>query len=156
MPGLMVTDGGPHPADKWAVMTGEHIFPIDPKADSERLIDARKVQMKIIEALLPHHHANMEAERGNLKTKGDAHLTAPYAPEDAAKAALAEIVSILKGTPWEAKTIDPDWLRIVEGELATHFATAQNIERQWHCHRSKTPAAKQWLAVHHPEPEVGE
>lgn len=159
MPGVMITNGGPHSAEKWADMTGEHIFPIDANAmAADRLIQARKLQVAIIEALVPHHHGIQTVERGKLHVAGDAHLDTPYTPEDTAADALESVLKILDGSPWD-KRGDETWQRVVLGELSTHFATSQNIERQWHCRRNqKSDVAKAWIEQHHPEtpiPEAG-
>lgn len=146
--GVMVTNGGPHSAEKWALVTGEMIFPIDQVTHGDRLILARKTQIEIIEALEGHHRGNIEDERAKMS---DDRLDADYEPDDAADQALEEIAEIVARTPWAEKSKDPAWRKAVGDILRSHFATAQNVERQWHCRSSGTPRAKAWLATHHGE-----
>lgn len=150
MTGVLVTNGGPHPADKWAVATAEHIFPIDPSVVGDRFLAAKKLQLAIAVALEPHHEGVQEAERAKLAAAGDDHLQTPHDPLAAAEAALAEIQAAAAGTPWEAHFADAEVQRVVIQEVGNHFATAEHIERQWHCHRNPSDAAKAWLAQHHP------
>lgn len=149
--GIMITNGGPHSAEKWAFTTGEMLFPIDSNVAGDRLIAAKKVQLAIIEALIPHHDVNMTNERNQLSSSGDIALDLPYSPEQEMQRAFNSIVSILKTSPWAYKAVDPEWEKAVKEILASHFATSQNIERQWHCHRSGSEKAQLWLSKQYSE-----
>ena len=147
---ILITNGGAHPPEKWAVATAEIIFPTDNVRDSNRLLQAKKLQFAIADALVPHHTDVQTAEKGKLATLGDAHLDTPHDPLEAAQKALADIVALAKGTPWELHFADAAVQAEIVQEIGNHFATAEHIERQWHCHRSGTPAAKAFLKQHAP------
>lgn len=148
MPGILVSSNGGHSADQWAVVVGEHIFPVSPAVEGDRLMAARRVQNAIVEALAPHFQAEITREQANLASSGSARLEAGYDSEGATDAAYASVCVCLAGTPWEAKPEDPEWARIMKGELACQFNTVQNIERQWHCHRNPAPEGDAFLAQH--------
>lgn len=147
--GVMITDGGAHPPEKWAVMTAEIIFPLSEALKGDRAILARKVQLAITEALLPHHYDHIIDEQSALKAVGDDHLDKAYDPIPRAEEALEAVKSCLRNTPWEDKLKNEEWLRTVGGILASHFATSADIERQWHCHRNPSERAKAFLAARH-------
>lgn len=135
--GVMITDGGPHPAEKWATVTAAQLFQIDQKLDGSRLLLAQRTQLAIAEALLPHHANAQSAERDALTQKGDARLAEPHDPIPAAIDALDAVVACMRGTPWEEKTADPEWKAAAGSVLASHFATSADIERQWHVSRNQ-------------------
>lgn len=143
----MVTNGGPHPAEKWAVVTGEQIFPISDTVDGDRLILAKKTQLAVIEALTDHHAGVQTSEKGHLSARGADRLREEPAHHSDADAALDAVIAALAGTPWEEKTKDTEWQSFVHGIIAQHFATSIDIERQWHCRRNPSPDANAFLAA---------
>lgn len=145
--GILITDGGAHPPEKWAVATGEMICPIDPKKDDA--IVAKRTQLAVIDALLPHHTDTQNSERAALSAKGDDRLAEAHDPVPAAEAALEAVIAVLKNSPYAAKTEDPEWRKQVGQVLASHFATSANIERQYHCHRNPSEKSKAFLAAIH-------
>lgn len=147
--GILITDNGPHPPDKWAVATAEHIFPISPMIAKDRLMDAKKIQLAIAEALVSHHGDNIAAEQSALAARGADRFGEPFTPEDATQKALETVVSVMANSPWKDKTLDPEWQGAVRSILASHFATAQQIERQWHAHRNPGERSDAFLAKIH-------
>lgn len=160
MSSFLITNGGPHPADKWAVATAEIIFDTSSMPSSDRLLDAKKLQLQIVEALLPHHEGAQERERGHLAggrhEARTAHLAEvndggaeALAEADEAIAAIQAIKSDLtikvddKDVPWA------DWARLPErveawrNIIASHFMSAKHIEHSWHKDRAegRAPAA---------------
>lgn len=147
---IMITNDGPHPAEKWAITTAEMIFPIDQSVDGERLMQARRLEQAIVEALVPHHSNHQHAERHALKEHGDAHLDVEHNPLSNAQQALSSIVSAAKGTPWEAHFLDAAVQHEVLQVIGNHMASAAHIERQWHCNRNpNSERARAWAARHH-------
>lgn len=148
MPGVLISSDGSHSADQWAVVVAEHIFPVNPAVEGDRLLAARRVQNAIVEALVPKFQAEIDREKNNLASDGHARLSADYDSAGTTEDAYTAVCECLKGTPWEAKPEDPEWARIMRGELQVQFNTVQNIERQWHCHRNPAPEADAFLAQH--------
>lgn len=148
MPGILVSNDGSHSADQWAVVTAEHIWGVNPAVEGDRLMAARHVQNAIVDLLVPHFQSQISSERSNLETEGHARLNADFDTGGEVDATYTEICEVLKGTPWEHKPEDPEWERIMKGEIACQFNTVQHIERQWHCHRNPAPETKAFLAQH--------
>lgn len=132
--GVLITNGGAHPPEKWAVATAQQIFPIDQKIDSDRMVMAKRAELAIVEALLPHHAGIQTTERSGLAASVD-HLDTPLDADAEADQAVAAVCAALKGTPWENKTADPAWRAEVRSIIHQHFRTAKDIERQWHVKR---------------------
>jgi len=146
--GVMITDGGPHPAEKWAVMTAQQIFPLSDGLKGDRHIQATKVQLAIMEALEPHHADHQTAEQDALGAAGDDHLDTAHNPGPRALLALETVKAIVLASPWADK-VTPEWEDAIGGILASHFATSADIERQWFCHRNPSEKAKAFLASRH-------
>lgn len=153
---VMATDGGPHAPDKWAVVTAEHIVDIDPmlqQRDSGRYMAARRLQIAVAGALVPHHAKVQRHEQDHLKRSAErfsAELDASEHLDDA----IAAIQAAARGTLWEAHFQDPAVVDAMCFELHRHFATSMDIERQWHARRNKDlPEGQKYLAAVHP---VGE
>lgn len=155
---IMITNGGPHPPAKWAVVTAEHICPIDGAMEGDRLLEARQLQVKIAQALIPHHTAVQDHERGCLKADGDDHFNTPLGPQpDHLDAAVDAIVAASVGSPWESHFAKPEVQAAVRQEVGRHFTTVQDVERQWHAdkhpHHEKACAYKR---ERHPEPAAAD
>lgn len=133
-PRIMITNGGPHPAEKHADMTAWKIVdlirvsdePVDPKLpeDDRAAIEARRedvrqlknlLEPKIAAALIKHHKAAKDAPKDH----------------DDADGALADVNPILAATTLAAHFAKPeaqDRLR----EILTHdFSHAMHVERAY-------------------------
>lgn len=174
--GILKTDGGPHPAEKWAFATATHLVLVSPNADSLLQRDAFLLQMKVADAIEKHYTELQKVEADALALHGDDHLATPIDPTPYIDAALADVVAAAKGSKWEKhfqsterkphesnaflapneEPLEPypsvqDVMRTV---LATHFATAMHVHRSWHVDKNPDGKnAKAFTAAHHPGPE---
>lgn len=98
----MMTDNGAHPPEVWAQVTAEHIAPISDDMVGPRRAAAQALQAKIAEALLPHHTAVQNDERGKLKSDPKHHAN-PLNSKAYIAAALKAITGAAKGTEWEGQ-----------------------------------------------------
>lgn len=128
---VLITNNGVHSAEKWADATAQMIFPIDPNVEGDRLLLARKTQVKVAEALEPHHATAQSKEHEKLGQDPDARMVPGMhdVGEDATTAFNA-VCDALKGTPWESKTQDPEWQTIVRNTIGQHMADIQHIARR--------------------------
>lgn len=130
--GILVTDYGKHSAEKWAAHTASHIISIASSAAGVQAVEARKLELKIIDALEGHHGAVMEHEQGKLEEHGIDRHDHPKEPLPFAETALAEIVAAAKGTRFEAHFAATETRDHIMRVLLEHFAASMDIERQWH------------------------
>lgn len=144
--GILKTDGGAHPPEKWAALTASMIAPIDMSKDSA--IQAMKLQAAIADVLLPHHTEHAHEERAALATDHDRYH-ANHDPMARAEAALEQIVALCLATdlPVKEKTSDPEWRRVVLATIANHLADNADIERRYHARRNPSPKAAAFLAA---------
>lgn len=139
--GVMITNHGTHPPEKWAVRTAEMLTPIDPNIDPKREIAALKLRAAIADVLIPHHGKVQSTEKDHLARKGVNHLHDGLLPNGAVDAsehvedAVDDIILCAKGTPWEEQFNQPGYRESIAGLVHSHFSTAMDIERQWHVDR---------------------
>lgn len=133
---VLRTNHGPHPADKWALVTAQHIMPVDPDTVGDRMLAAQRLQLAVADKLVIHHTNVQNEEREHLQTAGDARLEEPLDAETHVSAAYADIVEAAKGSFWEAHVQKPEVADLMKAVLHNHFTTSQDIERSWHKTRS--------------------
>ena len=145
--GVMATNGGPHPSDKWAEETAGEIIayvviedaPTDDDAAREMKRAARRSRMRleadIVDAVEGHHHDNIVRERSRLEKHGNARLNAAY-DDDGVELAVQAVVDCAQKYPIYAAAFASDNGReIIRNAIRTHFATAAYIERSYHADR---------------------
>ena len=135
---VLITNGGPHSAEKWAECTASHIMQISDHVAGERLAGARKLELAILTILEGHHTTVQTGEQTALATlkakETDARLNAaPDASEHLdVDAAVAEIVAAAAGTEFEPHFALPETQTYIKDLLVQHFNTNIDIARQWH------------------------
>lgn len=153
--GIMVTNGGPHRADKLAASTAWKIAdliriseePINaalPELDRlavegnrEAFRQARTKLEEGVASLLEKHHDEVQRhERGKLKERGSARLADDHDHEACGETLSAEIVALTKGTALEAHFAQPATVARVAEILDQAFGLTAHIERAWHADRN--------------------
>lgn len=135
MSGVMITDGGPHPADKWAVTTANQItglIEILPTASSGATIAKAKFGVTVMEILHAAHEATQKAERAKCHADGDKNLVAPLDPSSQIDKPLAAIIAATKGTMFEAWGADTVVQGVIRDTIGKDLATTMHVERDWH------------------------
>ena len=151
---VLVTNGGQHSPETWALGTARHLTPFGDNLSGQRELAAQALQTRIAEALVPHHGASQDAERDALAAKGADRYAEPHDHAEAADKALSAVVDAAKGTPWEAQFASSEWQAVARGEIAKHFETAAREEREWHAHRNtlSSEGARAYLAPKYASP----
>ncbi len=153
-PKILITDGGPHPAEKWAVITAGAIIDVAESARGKpSAIEGRKLELKIIDILEGHHAKVQEHERGAIKKHGVARLEHPIDPTEHLDTPFDEIVAAAKGTMFESYFAKPEVRDSLRNVLGQHFATSMHIERSWHADRNPAdPKAVAFMQKYHGGP----
>ncbi len=136
MQGVMRTNGGPHPADKWAEATASHIIEIADHVAGEKRGAGIKLQAAIIDILEADHAAVATGEHAKVHASHD-HLQTPL---DASQhvgmdTTVRAIIAAAKGTPWETDFAAPEIAEHLKALLTSHYNTNADIQRQYHCDR---------------------
>lgn len=139
--GVLTTDGGPHPADKWASETAAEILTlvkVDDTSTSEEATAARKakprLEIDIAEAVEAHHEDNIARERKKLATYED-RLNYHYDLSEAGVSATVDsIVAVAEkyGEPFASAFASVNGRALIENTVRVHFASAAHVERSWH------------------------
>ena len=127
---VLITNGGSHTADNWAIATAEMIVQIDPGMVGDRLLAAEKLKLTIAEALSPHH-AKVQADERSKLDANSAYIMEPHEVEEYLDGVVKDVVNATKGSPWGAHYTDPTVQLAMRDILASHLRTSQHVERLW-------------------------
>lgn len=143
-PGIMITNGGPHPADKWAAQSAAQIaalIQVDEASDSDEARAARRAkprfELDLADALEDHHDSVQSGERNALDEHGHSRHEHSLDPAEHHEAtledAMADVAKVAARYPQFADHFArPEVEAVVKSIIASHFATAMHVERSWH------------------------
>lgn len=133
---VLVTEGGPHPAEDWARVTCEDLIPLDGLAAT--LISSGMIlRGRLIEVLADHYKAAQEAERGELRHHADRFIEPLEDVADFARV-FAEIQAAASGTAWEGHITGPDVIDAIKQVVTDHARHLRHVERL--CHADQHPS----------------
>lgn len=144
--GIMITNGGPHPADKWAMTTSGKLMDAVFGSGASVSSRARKFENKLIDILEAAHDGIQKDERSKLKSKGKDRLYDPLDPRKEALEATQKIVAAAaeigeveiedRENPGQMKTVslakhfeNPKVQQAVAGIVASDLASSIDIDR---------------------------
>jgi hypothetical protein len=149
--GVMITNGGPHSADKWAATTASQLMDSVFSAEAQQTIGAKTFELELLKILSPHHDKVHKHERDKIEEHGMDRLAHPIDPREH----CAEVVSAIAEAAKQigkmdvpdgnggTKTVDlgahfaqPEVQEKLAGLIGSHFATSMDIERSWHADRN--------------------
>lgn len=133
--GIMKTNGGTHSAQDWAMVTAAQIMPLDDSLSGGRLLEAQKLQLRVAEALIPHHEKHHGRELSGLAAS-DAHFDSVHVEDATVDAALIAVVAEFQGTPWQDHVAKAEVRAAMRHEIGVLFATHSDVERQHHADRN--------------------
>ena len=143
---VLITNGGPHSAEKWAECTASHIVQIGEQVSGEQLAGARRLELAIL-TILEGHHATVQAgeqailKASNAKTLSSRLASVPDPNEHlSVDGIVAEIVAAADGTEFAPHFAEPATQDYIRAVLTQHFATNIDIERQWASDSAKKEA----------------
>lgn len=147
---IMITNGGPHPADKWADVTTAAILDlvrIADDADTPEAAAARQAKRELSPVLfkiLNDAHSKVQHhERGELAKEGLARCAASLNTADTehAPGVMKQIKAALAATPFADHFAKPEVITIVRRIVGQHIANNMHIERKWHADRAEAANA---------------
>ncbi|MGZ4849805.1 MAG: hypothetical protein ACXV2C_00265 [Candidatus Bathyarchaeia archaeon] len=155
--GILTTNGGPHPAWKWAEQSAAQIvdiIQIEPNSLAFDELNAQKTdfEKEISAALLDHHTKVQTHEKDAIVEHGMDRLSHPIAPEeDHLLEAVDRVIAIAKTKLFGSHFSKPEVQTFVKDTLGSHFSTVRHIERSWHADRNPdAPEAQAFKAQYHP------
>lgn len=143
--GILITNGGPHPADKWAACTAKTIcdlIVIDEASASPEAVACRRAkprfQLDLADALEAVYQTNQQAEQARATKNTDNASMPAIDPTDGPHldAAMAAILTAAKPTPFAVYFGQPEVTDPVRRIVAQHLGNIMHIERSWHADRN--------------------
>ena len=141
---IMVTNGGAHPADKWAEMTTETLLAliqVQEDSVSDEATQARTAKRDLRTVLfniLNKHHGNVQkGERSQCKADAKRAASRRFDPGQHHANAAAEVDGAFAMTPFAEHFAKPEVREIVHRIIAQHFINSMDIERKYHADRAK-------------------
>jgi hypothetical protein len=143
---FMVTNGGPHPADKWADLTASTIVnlivvkddSVSPEALAAR--QAKRDLQPILFAIFNAHHTTVQdAERAEAPASmkaATARVEKPIDPMEDVTPTMVKVNAALAATPYAAHFAKPDVQAHLVAIIAQHTADVMHIERRYHHDRA--------------------
>jgi hypothetical protein len=137
---VMITNGGPHPADKWADTTTESILGLieiaedsdTPQATMARQAkrDLRPVLFKI---LMEHHDKVQKHERGQLAKAKQPMVTDRYDPSHHFEGGImAKVEQAFAATPFAGWFAEKTVRDVIYRTIGRDTVNAMHIERGYH------------------------
>lgn len=143
---LLVTDGGPHPADKWADTTASEICALIQIEDNSDSIEAmnsrigkRDLEQRLFAYFMAHHTRVQGDERLLLQKIGMEHAESPLDPvqhlQSEPDALDPELAAIFAGSSFAEHFGKPEVINVVNKIIVQHTGDVMHIERRWHADR---------------------
>jgi hypothetical protein len=141
---MLITNGGPHPADKWADLTTETILEMIAVADDADTAEAqnaraakRSLRPILFDIFNGHHEDVQQGERVDLKAIKDhgeacAHCEKKYELHDGVAITLQNVNAALSATPFAAHFAQAHVQAVLQQIIGQHTVNVQHIERSWH------------------------
>ena len=149
----MITNGGPHPADKWADMSADTIMDLIQVADDADTPEAaaaraakRSLRPVLFDIFNGHHDGVQKHERDHLTR----HVKGSQAREHAHSSRLDvtqhlgvmdELFAALDATPFAAHFAQPHVREVLKQIVGAHTANAMHVERRYHADRHEAKGA---------------
>lgn len=130
---FLITDGGPHPAWKHAMVTADKIVQFGDNIPQVK-IDAGLRLQRQLETILEKHHLGVEEfEKAKLKKHGSERLSHPLEVETSRiDGVMTDFLAATKGTVLEEHFSKPEVQEVARHILTTEFLSQAHIHRSWH------------------------
>jgi len=154
IPKILITNGGPHSAEKWAELSASEIISVAESADFSAVGQAgRKLENSIIDIFERFHDAIIKAENAHLDNKGTDHLATPIDGSGVdVSAVVTQIQNAAKGTPFEAHFQKPEVITAITNITKHHVELIMEVERSWFADKAiagGSDVAKSWQETRH-------
>lgn len=136
--GIMATNGGAHPPQKWAAESAAQITDVIQIAPDSIVFDSMtaaksKFQDDIEAALVAHHDTVQDHEQDAIDQHGHDRLGHALAPEqEHLDEAVKAVQAVADTTMFAAHFRKPEVQQFVRSTLGSHFASVRQIERSIH------------------------
>jgi hypothetical protein len=151
--GIMVTNHGSHPPEKWAAESAQQIadiIVIEPSSPAyDAMLQAKSKLTSDLEAALVKDFTDVQDEaKATLAKDGDKALNTPI--ENDLDGAVATVLAVTDASIFASHYRKPEVQAFIKSTLHSHFTSVKQIERSWHADKNpNTPEAKAFRARFH-------
>lgn len=147
--GVLTTDFGPHPAEKWAAITAQELLPADAPTARSNMRAHQRLRADFMDVLTKHHGNAQADEQKRLEGVGEAHFDKPHEGPTDFDGLVTELRGVAKGTPWEGHLFNPVFVAAIEEVVTNHTHGIRHVERCWHADNNPHIAAGQAYRMRH-------
>lgn len=133
---IMITNGGPHPADKWAEVTTQSVLDLIEIADNSATPEAfaarkakRDLQPVLFDLFMDGCDCAQQAERTAIEEAGHCRSNEAIDPCEHLDEIMTNFSAAMAGTPFAEHFAKPEVLDVVRRMVGKNVATAIHIER---------------------------
>ena len=136
--GIMVTNNGSHPPEKWASESAAQlvdIIQLEPSAMGYHALVAEKARLagKFEKALVPHFKKIQDREKDKLEEDGEARLKDDVVPNmDILDEAVESVLSTTADSMFSDHFEKAEVKKFVKSSIGSHMATVKDVERSWY------------------------
>lgn len=140
--GLLITNHGPHPPEKWAEQTAAQlvdIIQVEPDSLAYEVLTAQKVELEaeLMQILTDDHSSVQTHERDAIAEQGMARLEEPLHPDTPHLGdAVYKVIARAKTKIFGAHFNKPEVVKFVQDVIGSHFGSVRYVERSWHADRN--------------------
>lgn len=134
----MITNGGAHPADKWADTTAEAILALiqvsDDSATPEALAarQAKRDLRPILFDIFNDHHGAVQGHEQRELGRNAKHVHAKFDPTQHTPDTIAQVEKALAATPYADHFARLEVRNVIRAIINQHTVNVMHIERSWH------------------------
>lgn len=130
--GIMATDGGKHSDEYFAISVAKDIVVIGATASKKNADEGLRLQLKIVDTLMPYFKAVSEFEHGGIDEKGTAHLASSMdVHPEIAKEATDKVLTAIDESPFKGWFTTEQARTYVSASVGKFLGYAQHMHRDW-------------------------
>lgn len=134
--GIIVTNHGQHSPEKLAAACADQILNIDPtNMDGDRVLEARRLELSIIEALVPHCAEVRDRTKSELHDNPRAHFARTdlhHAANEKLDHAVSAIQAAAASTEWAKQFSDPETVVQIRHRVGQFLVDTAHLERLYY------------------------
>lgn len=143
--GIIITNSSPdnpageHSAEKLAAACAERLMNIDTSnMDGVRVLEARRLEIAIIEALVPHHEAVMTSTKQDLQANSAIHFARAdlHHPGTKLAEAITAVEKAAAESSWAKEFQSPEARAHMHAVIGQFLVDTAHLERCYHADRN--------------------
>jgi hypothetical protein len=144
---VLVTEGGPHPAADWALVTCEDLVPLD-GIPAEHQAQGVILRGRLVGVLSEHYEQIQTAEQQALRDDEGACFQSELEGHPDFGHLFSEIQAAALYTPWQGHITGTEVIEAIQGVVTAHVRHIRHVERLCHADRTRSEAGLAYRERH--------